>query len=104
MPSLHVGWAVLIAVAVIHVSTSRRRWWILLHPALTALAVVVTANHFWLDGIVAAGLLGLSMLAVGAVDRARARYRRPGPVGTGIEAAAPAPEGIPVPEGVAPGR
>lgn len=57
MPSVHVAWAVLIAVAVITASTSPRRWWILVHPALTVFAVVATANHWWLDGIVAAGLL-----------------------------------------------
>ena len=59
MPSVHVAWAVLIAVAVISASTSPRRWWIVLHPILTVFAVVATANHWWLDGIVAAGLLPL---------------------------------------------
>src|SRR5581483_10461320 len=44
MPSVHVGWAVFIAVAVILVSPSRWRWLVLAHPALTALAVVATAN------------------------------------------------------------
>ncbi|MHB8464533.1 MAG: phosphatase PAP2 family protein, partial [Acidimicrobiales bacterium] len=42
MPSVHVAWAVLIATAVIVASTSRWRWWILLHPALTTFAVVAT--------------------------------------------------------------
>jgi hypothetical protein len=58
MPSLHVGWAVLVAAAVIRVSTSRYRWWILLHPALTLLAVTATANHWWLDGVAAVAVLG----------------------------------------------
>ncbi len=49
MPSLHVGWALLIAVAVIKVGTSRWRWLVIAHPVLTALVVVVTANHYWLD-------------------------------------------------------
>jgi len=61
MPSVHVGWSVFIAVAVIAVGTSRWRWWILLHPALTVFAVVATANHWWLDGIVAAALLPIAM-------------------------------------------
>ena len=73
MPSLHVAWACLIALAVIQVSTSRWRWLIVLHPILTMVAVVVTANHFWLDGIVAAGLLGLSLMAVRAVEQVIAR-------------------------------
>jgi hypothetical protein len=58
MPSLHVGWALLIAVALIASSRNRWRWLWLLHPMITLLVVVATANHFWLDGI-AGGLLVL---------------------------------------------
>ncbi len=62
MPSVHVGWAVLVAVAVIGATRHRWRWLVLLYPVLTTLAVVVTANHFWLDGIVAVLLLGVVLL------------------------------------------
>ena len=58
MPSLHVGWALLIAVTLIAVTRSRWRWLWLAHPALTIAVVVATANHYWLDGMVAAALLG----------------------------------------------
>lgn len=61
MPSVHVGWAVFVAVAVISVSPSRWRWLVLAHPAVTVFAVVATANHWWLDGIVAAALLPLAI-------------------------------------------
>jgi hypothetical protein len=64
MPSVHVGWALLIAWAVIRLSSSRWRWWILVHPALTIFVVAATANHFWLDGIVAGLLLIASILGV----------------------------------------
>ncbi|MFZ4586086.1 MAG: phosphatase PAP2 family protein [Acidimicrobiia bacterium] len=57
MPSLHVGWAALIAAAVIVVSESKWRWWILAHPVITTVVVVVTANHWWLDGIAAVAVL-----------------------------------------------
>jgi hypothetical protein len=70
MPSVHVGWALLIAWAVLRVSTSRYRWWVLAHPALTVFVVVATANHFWLDGIVAAVLLALGI----AVSQLPARW------------------------------
>ena len=63
MPSVHVGWALLVAIAVIGAAGSRWRWLALLYPVLTTLAVVVTANHFWLDGIVAALLLGAVLAA-----------------------------------------
>jgi hypothetical protein len=62
MPSVHVGWALLVAVAVVQVSRSRWRWLALGYPVLTVLAVVVTANHYWLDGIVAALILALVLL------------------------------------------
>ena len=62
MPSVHVGWALLVALVVVQVSRSRWRWLALGYPALTLLAVVVTANHFWLDGIAAAALLALALV------------------------------------------
>ena len=63
MPSVHVAWALLVGVTVVRVSTSRWRWLALAYPAATTLAVVVTANHFWADGIVAGALLALAILA-----------------------------------------
>lgn len=67
MPSVHVAWSLFVAVAVIAVSTSRWRWLVVLHPAATLFAVVATANHWWLDGIVAAALLPLSVAAYDGV-------------------------------------
>jgi len=85
MPSVHVGWAILVAIAVIAAARSRWRWLALLYPAMTTLTVVVTANHFWLDGIVAALLLGAVIavqrgarrLAAGRVPRLAAAGRVP---------------------------
>jgi hypothetical protein len=37
------------------------------------LVVVVTANHFWLDGVAAAGLLVVAMAVVAAIERLRVR-------------------------------
>ncbi|HEX6934354.1 MAG TPA: phosphatase PAP2 family protein [Streptosporangiaceae bacterium] len=68
MPSVHVGWAILVAIAVITVVRSRWRWLALLYPVLTTIAVVVTANHFWLDGV-AAGIVLAAVLAVQAAVR-----------------------------------
>ena len=78
MPSVHVGWAVLVAVMIIMTLRSRWRWLALAYPALTTLAVVVTANHFWADGIVAAALLGLALLVQAAARQAWSRVRESG--------------------------
>jgi PAP2 superfamily len=73
MPSVHVGWAILVAIMVITAVRSRWRWLALLYPAATTLAVVVTANHYWLDGIVAGLLVALVLVVQHAVSRLRAR-------------------------------
>ena len=95
MPSIHVGWALLVALVVVAIARSRWRWLALAYPVLTTLAVVVTANHFWLDGIAAAALLAVSIgvqRAAGPAYRALAGIAprsRPGP------AAADVPEEVP---------
>jgi len=65
MPSLHVGWAVLVGLTVVMVSTSRWRWLVLAHPVLTLIVVAATANHWWLDGVVAVAILA----AAAVLDR-----------------------------------
>jgi hypothetical protein len=63
MPSLHFGWALAVAWSVIVATRSRVRWLIVLHPFVTLAAIVLTANHYWLDAIVATGLfLGALLL------------------------------------------
>jgi hypothetical protein len=76
MPSVHVGWAILVAVAVIGAARTRWRWLAVLYPVMTTLAVVVTANHFWLDGIAAAVLLVLVLIAQSLIRRPRAAAGR----------------------------
>jgi len=75
MPSLHVGWAVLIGIAVVMVSTSKWRWVVLAHPILTVFAVTVTAYHWLLDGIVAVAILLVAMAGERWIRRARDRRR-----------------------------
>ncbi|MFE3519168.1 phosphatase PAP2 family protein [Streptomyces sp. NPDC059166] len=64
MPSLHFGWSLVVAVGLIVATRSRWRLLWLLHPALTLLVVVGTANHYWLDAVVAAALLALAFAAL----------------------------------------
>ena len=75
MPSIHVAWAAVVSFGIVAVSTSRWRWLFLLHVVLTTLVVAATANHWWLDGIVAALLLWAG-LALDTAVRARLARRR----------------------------
>ncbi|WP_437038492.1 bifunctional glycosyltransferase 87/phosphatase PAP2 family protein [Streptomyces sp. enrichment culture] len=76
MPSLHFGWSLWCGVVI---AVLAPRWWLkalgMLHPLLTASAIVVTANHWVLDAVggavvVAAGF-GLTYVLQGprAVSR-----------------------------------
>jgi hypothetical protein len=63
MPSLHIGWSTWCAVGVWPLL--RRRWQraaVLLYPLLTLFCIIVTANHYWIDG--AGGLLAFGIGAV----------------------------------------
>lgn len=62
MPSVHIGWAVLVAAAVIMVAKTRWRWLAVLHPLITAYVVLVSANHYWLDGVAALVVLAACWL------------------------------------------
>ncbi|QNS03153.1 phosphatase PAP2 family protein [Streptomyces xanthii] len=64
MPSLHFGWALMVAIGLIAATRSRWRWLWLLHPLLTLLVVVGTANHYWLDALVATALLAVALAAL----------------------------------------
>ena len=78
MPSLHIAWAIWCTVALYPVL--RRRWaraLIVTYPIATMFAIVVTANHFWLDAVG-------GVIALGAGLKVAPRLTRllPGPSGT----------------------
>jgi hypothetical protein len=64
MPSLHVGWALIVAYGLWQLTRSPWRWVGVAHVTLTTFAVVATANHYWLDGIVALGLVAAAAWVV----------------------------------------
>lgn len=52
MPSMHIGWSTWCAVAVWPLL--RRRWHrivVIGYPLATMFCIVVTANHYWIDGV-----------------------------------------------------
>lgn len=75
MPSLHVGWALIGAWAIIKASASPWRWVAAGHPALMTATVVLTANHWWLDAIIAAVLVVVISLADAPIQRRLERRR-----------------------------
>ena len=63
MPSLHIGWSTWCALATWPLLRRRRaKLAVLAYPLATLFCIVVTANHYWLDGVG-----GLVVFAVGAV-------------------------------------
>jgi hypothetical protein len=65
MPSLHFGWALLVALGFIAIRGTRSSWFALLHPLVTLSAIVATANHYFLDAAVAGALvLGFGALVL----------------------------------------
>jgi hypothetical protein len=81
VPHLALSWP---SAAILAVSRSRWRWTAAAYPALTTLVVVVTANHFWMDGIAAAGVLAAALVAQRVARSVRGRivlrvrFARPG--------------------------
>jgi hypothetical protein len=73
MPSLHFGWALVIAWAVLLATTSRWRFLVLAHPVVTLAAIVLTANHYWLDAVAATVLFVFALVIDWLLERRRKR-------------------------------
>ena len=74
MPSLHFGWAVIVAWWVVCTFNSSWRHLAWIHPAITLIAITATANHYWLDSVIA---LLLVIAAAGSWHALDARHRPP---------------------------
>jgi hypothetical protein len=76
MPSMHIGWSTWSALVL--VPLLRRRWAKALavaYPAITLACIILTANHYWIDGVgglvcLTAGF-ALSRAVTGRLTRAR---------------------------------
>jgi hypothetical protein len=94
MPSMHVAFALMIAVPAIKVTATRAlRWLWAAYPAYITLVVMVTANHFWLDAVAGALVATVSAYTALALSRARPESWAWKPVAAAkpaIEAEAPA--------------
>jgi hypothetical protein len=63
MPSLHFGWDLLVACVIFREAPGPLRWLGLVTPVLTLVAIVVTANHYFLDAA-AGGAVAVAGLAL----------------------------------------
>ena len=60
MPSIHIAWATIVAFGIWHCADSKWRIIGPIHLVFTFWAVMATANHWWLDGLVAVALVGVA--------------------------------------------
>ena len=74
MPSIHVAWAAVVGFGIVAASSSRWRWLFAAHLPITIYVVSATGHHWWMDGIVAIGLL---VLALWIDHVGRALWHRP---------------------------
>jgi hypothetical protein len=89
MPSIHVGWALFVGAATYRFAkVPWLKWLGVAHAVLTMWAVMVTANHYWMDGIVAAAV----MISWYAVLHGGKRLLRPADSVTEAREPEPAPE------------
>lgn len=88
-PSLHVGWAIWCAWALVLATRHRLRHLAWVYPALTTYVVVATGNHYLIDVVAGAAAFALVILAVGVTAPVREPARQPALVG----ASDPATEG-----------
>ena len=97
MPSMHVGFALMLAVPafkLVSIRAVRALWTI--YPAFVTFVVVVTANHFWIDGALGALVAAVSAYGAYALGRLRPEAwawrteRDSGPPAGGLGAEAPA--------------
>lgn len=76
MPSLHIGWALWVVWALWPVVGRLGRSLALAHLAFSVVTVVITGNHYLLDAVGGAAVLGGGWLAGHAVTGLTARLRR----------------------------
>ena len=76
MPSLHVGWNLLMGIAIVrHASTRWGKTFGVLMPLVMYIATIVTANHYLLDGVVGS-IVALTGLAIAVAISRRGSQRQ----------------------------
>ena len=79
MPSLHFGWALWCALVL--VPRVRHRWaraLAILYPVVTLLTIIVTGNHYWLDAVGGAAVIGVGWLLGSRLAALMVKHHRGG--------------------------
>jgi hypothetical protein len=77
VPSLHVGWNLLVGIALwLSFRSIAARVVAVVGPVLMMVAVVATANHYVLDAVLGAAVSLAAMAGIASWDRIRGRRRR----------------------------
>jgi hypothetical protein len=69
MPSLHLGWNLLMGIAIVRCASTRwAKAFGVLMPLMMYLATIVTANHYLLDGMAGAGVALIALPLAGWIS------------------------------------
>ena len=60
MPSMHFGWTLLFSIMLLKTGSRVLRLFGVVFPIVAFAAIVITANHFFLDAVVGGGIIGLA--------------------------------------------
>ena len=70
MPSMHIGWATWSAIVLLPLVRRRgAKVLVVAYPVLTLTCIVVTANHYWIDGLGGLLCLGVGYALARAITR-----------------------------------
>lgn len=76
MPSLHIGWALWAALVLVpRLSSPWAKCLAASYPVLTLFSIVVTANHYWIDGVGGVIIVGFGLVVSDWWDRFIAQRR-----------------------------
>ena len=79
MPSLHFGWALWCALVLVpRVRHRATRALAIAYPIVTLATIIVTGNHYWLDAVGGALVIGLGWLIGSRLARMMGTHRRGG--------------------------
>lgn len=69
LPSVHFGWALLVAILAIRLNAGKHKWWWLAYPATIGLSILATGNHWTLDLVLSVLFIGIAELVLAWIEK-----------------------------------